>query len=153
SAMESISSRCGFLTILAPMDSIEATFLSTASVGTNTVHGAPTFFELQARACPWLPAETVTKPAARSSADDLDTLFQWPLTLKLPVGWRHSSFSLTRPSSNREPGTRGVRRTVPEILFMASSTMDGVTLGTSTFGNPPYLPLSGFTVNEGHPNL
>ena len=69
-----------------------------------------------ATAAAWLPAETVTRPRARSASGSDSTLLSAPRALKEPVFWKLSHFRKSRTparSPSRTEDTSGVRCTRP----------------------------------------
>ena len=61
------------------------TLAREAASGITTVQSTSSRPAAYANPWAWLPAETVTRPAARSSSDSVSTRFTAPLGLKLPV--------------------------------------------------------------------
>src|SRR5450759_3816706 len=102
SSMASRGMRIG----VAPHRFTPSTFVTGAVSYMTTRQDTPNFLAAYAHAWAALPALTVIKPRRSWPAGRLRAAAKKPRTLKLPVGWRHSSFS-SAPST----GTKGVRTT------------------------------------------
>jgi hypothetical protein len=84
-----------------------------------------------------LPAETVTTPRARSSADSVSSLLSAPRCLKLPVNCRFSNFSqISQPVSSESvaDGRNGVGGSASRSRPAAASTSARWTCGVSGCG-------------------
>src|SRR5437773_2275861 len=90
----------------APQRLTPSTLVAGALSNMTTRHGTPSLCAAYAQACAALPALTVMRPLASLSLGIASAAAKKPLTLKLPVGWRHSSLS-DAPSA----GTSGARST------------------------------------------
>ena len=77
----------------------------------------------QAAACAWFPADTVTRPRARSSGESNITLFSAPRGLNEPVFWRfsHLTYNATPARAPSPLAERsGVRWILPASLSAAA---------------------------------
>ena len=86
-------------------------------------------------ALPWLPAEHVTTPRARSASVRRVIVKKAPRILKEPVSWSDSSLRETGTpaiSESRGEASIGVRRTRPSITRRASRTSGIVSAVTAS---------------------
>ena len=116
---------------MAPYCFVAAILAAGAVSGITTVHPTFSWPAANARPCAWLPAETVTRPAALCASDSVSTRLMAPRGLKLPVFWRHSALS-ERVASTVSPMRRAVNigvRWTHGAIRLAADVMSSLVFG------------------------
>ena len=94
-------------------------------VGTITVAGMPSRAAASATPCPWLPADAVTTPRARSSGAMRESLSAAPRSLNEPVACSDSSLSQQLSGG---ANTSGVLRTKSSVGAVSTKSSVGAVI-------------------------